>query len=202
MELNESTYITSSSGFTAKIEYSGRGWVSGKKNSFTAVLYPTGKEKKILYNVRGQWNKSFEIREGSSKSGALIETFNADASPTVPLKIAPLDQQDPMESRRAWSKVAAAIAVGDMDTTGIEKSKIENEQRALRLKEQSEGRTWDRRYFSKVEKDPMLDKLSPVIGLNPEADKTGGIWRFDEAKAAVAKARASGSLVESAPSEL
>lgn len=95
-----------------------------------------------------------------------------------------------MESRRAWSKVAAGIAAGDMDSTGIEKSKIENEQRAMRLKETEEGRTWERRYFTKVESDPLLSSLAPKIDLQIEADKTGGIWRFDEKKAEAVKAKA------------
>merc|ERR1712046_460203 len=65
VELNDKTYITSSSGYTAKIDYSGKGWLSGKKNSFTAVMYPTGKEREILYSITSQWTKSFEIREGA-----------------------------------------------------------------------------------------------------------------------------------------
>lgn len=188
VELNGQTYITSSSGFTAKIDYSGKGWLSGKKNTFSATLYPSDNEKDTLYTITGQWNKSFEIREGSSKHGALIESYDAEASKTTPLEVAPIETQDPMESRRAWSKVAAGIAVGDMDTTGVEKSKIENEQRALREKEKAEGRTWERRYFSKVESDPLLETLGPLIGLAIEADKTGGIWRFDEKKAEALKA--------------
>lgn len=182
VELNDKTYITSSSGFTAKIDYSGRGWVSGKKNSFTATLYPTGKESSILYTVTGQWNKTFEVREG--KKGAVIDQYDAEASKVTPLTIAPLEEQDPLESRRAWSKVAAAIAIGDMDITGIEKSKIENDQRALRAKEREDGTTWERRYFSNVETDALLDSLAPKIDLLVEADKTGGIWRFDEKKTA------------------
>ena len=55
VELNDKTYITSSSGFTAKIDYSGKGWLSGKKNSFTATLYRTGEEKDTLYTITGQW---------------------------------------------------------------------------------------------------------------------------------------------------
>lgn len=88
-----------------------------------------------------------------------------------------------MESRRAWSKVAAGIAVGDMDVTGAEKTKIEVAQRALRQKEKSEGRIWERRYFSLVERDTVLKELGPAINVTPEADKTGGLWRYDEAKA-------------------
>ena len=183
VELNDKTYISSSSGYTAKIDYSGKGWLSGKKNSFTATLYPTGKEKDTLYTVTGQWTKTFEITEGASKKGSVVDSYDAEATPTTPLTIAPLEEQDPMESRRAWSKVAAGIAVGDMDLTGAEKTKIEVSQRELRQQEKAEGRTWERRYFSLVESDPVLNKLGPTIGVTPEADKTGGIWRYDEAKA-------------------
>jgi len=181
VELNDKTYITISSGFTAKIDYSGKGWLSGKKNSFTATLYPTGKERETLYTVTGQWNKSFEIVKG--KKGTVIETYDAEASAITPLIVAPIEEQDPMESRRAWQKVAAGIAVGDMDATGAEKSKIEVSQRELRVQEKSEGRNWTRRYFSLVENDPILTKLGPAIGVTPEAEKTGGVWRFDQAKA-------------------
>ena len=183
VELNDKTYITSSSGYTAKIDYSGKGWLSGKKNSFTAMMYPTGKEKEVLYTVTGQWTKTFEIFDSSSKNKTAIDTYDAEAVPTTPLTIAPVEEQDLMESRRAWSKVAAGIAVGDMDITGVEKTKIEVSQRELRQKEKTEGRTWERRYFSLVENDPTLTTLGPTIGLLTEADKTGGVWRFDEAKA-------------------
>lgn len=192
VELNDKTYITSSSGFTCKIDYSGKGWLSGKKNSFVATMFPTGKEKDTLYTVTGQWTKAFEIREGGSKNGRLIDSYDAEATPTTPLIIAPIEEQDPLESRRAWANVAAGIAKGDMDYTGIEKSKIENAQRALRVKEKAEGRVWERRYFSQVESDLVLDNLGPVIGLSPDADKTGGIWRFDKNKAAAASAKANG----------
>ncbi|PSS20098.1 hypothetical protein M430DRAFT_57989 [Amorphotheca resinae ATCC 22711] len=182
VELNDSTYITSTSGFTAKIDFSGKGWLSGKKNSFTATMYPTGKEKDILYTVNGQWTKSFDIIEGHSKSGTVIDTYDADAHPPTPLTVAPIEEQDPLESRRAWAKVAAGIAEGNMEVTGAEKTKIEVAQRELRQREKEEGRTWVRRYFSQVDSDPILDHLGPIIGMSPETDKTGGIWRFDEGK--------------------
>jgi hypothetical protein len=180
--LNDKTYITSSSGYTAKIDYSGKGWLSGKKNTFSASLYPTGKEKDVLYSVTGQWNKSFEIFKG--KKGSAIDTYNAETNPITPLQIAPVEEQDPLESRKAWAKVAQGIASGDMDLVGAEKTKIEVSQRELRVQEKNEGRIWERRYFSNVEACPKLTELAPLIGLAPDADKTGGIWRFDEKKAA------------------
>ena len=195
VELNDKTYITSSSGYTAKIDYSGKGWLSGKKNSFTATMYPTGKEREVLYTITGQWTKTFEIIEGAKK-GNVVDTYDAEASATTPLTIAPIEEQDPYESRRAWQKVAAGIAIGDMDITGEEKTKIEEEQRLLRRQEKAEGRIWERRYFSLVENDTILESLGPAIGLLPEADKTGGIWRFDETKASAVPSKKTSEKTE------
>jgi hypothetical protein len=194
IELEGATYITSSTGYTAKIDYAGKGWISGKKNSFTASLYPTGKEKDVLYSVAGQWTKDFQIHSGSAKHSGkdtLIESYIPAKNPTSKLIVAPIEQQHPLESRRAWSKVAAAIAKSDLDTVSIEKAKIENAQREMRNKEKAEGRVWQRRYFSVSTDAPdkVLTTLGPVVGVpdHGDADKTGGLWRFDPVKAEKAK---------------
>ncbi len=154
--------------------------MSGKKNSFNAVLYPDGREKDVLYTIDGQWSEAFVIKDGKTKK--VVDSYTAKSNPTTPLTIAPIEEQDPLESRRAWSRVAAAIQKGDMDTTGAEKSTIEHQQRELRKKEQQEGREWERRYFSRVEKDAVFDALAPKIGEKSEPEKTGGMWRWDEEK--------------------
>ncbi|KAL9126343.1 MAG: hypothetical protein Q9217_004589 [Psora testacea] len=191
VELNSCTYITSSSGYIARIDYSGKGWLSGKKNSFVATLSPIGREKEVLYTVEGQWTDSFTIKAGGGSglkkhSAEPIETYNAKASKTTPLIVPPLDQQDPYESNRAWQHVAAGIQKGDMDTVHIEKSKIENTQRELRRKEQAEGREWPRRFFKRLQgdRDEVFEKLAKPCGERIEAEKTGGVWRFDERKKA------------------
>lgn len=189
IELDGASYITSSTGFTAKIDYSGKGWIGGKKNSFTATLYPTGKEKDVIYNCSGQWTKAFEIHSGPVKSNSsknLIETWDPTNNPTSDLIVAPIEEQHPLEARRAWANVAAGIAKGDMDYVGKEKNKIEQAQRAMRKKEQSEGREWERRYFTALtEPDKTFEALASHVGLNPngDADKTGGLWRYDAVKA-------------------
>ncbi|KAL8697675.1 MAG: hypothetical protein Q9201_007008 [Fulgogasparrea decipioides] len=189
VELNGCTYISSSSGYVSKIDYSGKGWVSGKKNSFTAVMYPTGKEKDVLYSVEGQWPESFTIREGGGKHGNVIDTFNARTQPITPLIVPPLSQQDPWEANKAWEKVITAITKGDMDTTNAEKSKLENAQRELRRKEQSEGREWQRRFFSRGDRaEEWWEKLARgCAGERIECEKTGGVWRFDKEKAESAR---------------
>lgn len=183
VELNSKSYITSSSGYTAKIDYSGKGWISGKRNSFIATLYPSDKtEKDAVYSIDGQWTDQFTIRKGSCKSKDVIDTYDAKSNKTTPLSVAPVEQQGELESRRAWQKVAQAIARGDMDTTGREKSLIENQQRELRRKEREDGREWERRYFTKAEQWPVFEKLAKVIEEPVEADKTNGVWNFDNSK--------------------
>ncbi|KAK3382001.1 hypothetical protein B0H63DRAFT_435556 [Podospora didyma] len=190
IELDGASYITSSTGFTAKIDYSGKGWLSGKKNSFTASLFPTGKEKDVIFNVSGQWTKNFEIHSGAAKHNgkdSLVGSWDPAQQPTTKLIVAPIEAQHPLESRRAWAGVATGIAKGDMEAVGQEKAKIENAQREMRAKEKAEGRMWQRRYFGVQAgaPDPVLTRLGPAVGLaeHGDADKTGGLWRFDSAKA-------------------
>jgi hypothetical protein len=189
VELNKSSTITSTSGYIAKIDYSGKGWMSGKKNSFSATLAKLGAEKSPLYTIEGQWNENFSIKEGSGgKTHKVIDTYTASQTPITKLQVAPVEQQDPRESKRAWKMVADGIRRGDMDTVSAQKSKIENEQREMRKKEKEEGREWQRTFFTAVPNDPLFDQLAKSTGEKIEADKTGGIWRFDPKKAQAAKA--------------
>ncbi|KAK5996631.1 Oxysterol-binding protein-related protein 4 [Cladobotryum mycophilum] len=195
VELDGSSFITSSSGFTARVDYSGKGWLSGKKNTVVATLYPTGNDKEVLYNVTGQWTKEFEIYEGPAKKNCkstLVSKYDATASSQTELEIVSIEKQYPLESRRAWGKVAEAIQKGDMETVAAEKTKIEQAQRNKRTEERNEGKSWERRYFTAVEgEDETLERLGDAVGVpvDGEKDKTGGLWRFDAEKAGKAEAQ-------------
>jgi len=181
VELNRTSYITSSSGYTAKIDYSGKGWVSGKKNSFTAVLYSEGKEKDVIYTVDGQWTDAFTIRDAKTKK--VVDLFDPNVTKTTPLTIASLEEQDELETRRAWQKVAEAISKGDMDTTSYEKTIIENKQREMRKQEKEEGRDWERRFFTRTTKYAVFENLAAKIGESVNDSLTDGVWIFDQEKA-------------------
>lgn len=155
------------------------------------MLYKeTEGEKHPLYTADGQWSNSFKIRDARSKKD--VETFTVTSMKTTPLTVAPFEKQDVYESRRAWRDVAVAIEKGDMDATSVAKTKIEVAQRELRKKEKDQGQEWERRFFKRVnEKDDrtfmrlatMLE-LTQGNGAGIESDRTGGVWRFDEARAA------------------
>ncbi|KAF2724552.1 Oxysterol-binding protein [Polychaeton citri CBS 116435] len=188
VELEGSTYIVSTTGYTSRIDYSGRGWLSGKKNTITATTYPSGKGKSksdIIYTAEGSWTDKFVIKDAKKND---VETYNARNEPKTKLSVAPIEDQDPLETRRAWKKVAEAIQKGDMNTTSAEKSKIENEQRELRKAERAEGREWDRTFFTRAKTLPVFEKLiKDVPGGSLEIDQTNGIWVFDQEKAKNAK---------------
>ncbi|KAL7897480.1 hypothetical protein HDV63DRAFT_368026 [Trichoderma sp. SZMC 28014] len=193
VELDGSTTIVSSSGYSAKIDYSGKGWLSGKKNTVIATVFPTDNEKEVLYNVTGQWTKEFEIYEGPAKKNSkatLVSVYDAAGTAQSELVLEPLEKQHPLESRRAWSKVAEAIQKSDMESVSIEKTKIEQAQRLMRAKETAGNHTWERRYFKAATDDETLTLLGKAAGvpLDGDKDKTGGLWRFDADKAAKADA--------------
>lgn len=196
VELGGLTHIVSSSGYTAKIDYSGKGWLSGKKNSFTATLFKSGHEKSPIYSVDGQWSDAFSLKEGEGKKAKEIASFKPSDIKLSKLVVAPIEEQDVFESRRAWGNVAKAVEKGDMNATSAYKSRIEQAQRALRKKEQDEHRIWQRVFFSQPQdaqpEEQLFQSLAKSItgpsgweGIAPE--KTNGVWRFDDEKASKAQ---------------
>lgn len=177
IELSKASYIQSSSGFTAKVNYSGRGWLGGKKTSFTATLYREGQPKDVLYTLDGQWAHTFTIIE--AKTQRRLETFDGNKHATTPIRIAPLEKQDPLESRRAWHSVTSAIVGGNMELVSIEKAKLEHRQRELRKRERAEGTEWKCRCFDKAASDSVVATLGSKIQYKSEVDKTGGMWRLN-----------------------
>jgi hypothetical protein len=183
-ELSGTTYIRSSSGYTMKIDYKSKGWVSGTRNSFTASMFHDDHEGEPLYVAEGQWNGEFSIKRCNTQE--VVEKFNIDSLPRTPLQVAPVEHQHPLESRRAWQHVANAIHRGDIFAVGHEKTKIENEQREMRKREKAEGREFPRRYFSKAAEDPVAERLADGMkgetSMRGEMDGHHGIWIWDEKK--------------------
>lgn len=116
-----------------------------------------------------------------------METYDPIVTKTTPLTVAPIEEQDDFETRRAWKKVADAIVQGDMDTTSYEKSIIENRQRAMRKQEREEGREWERRFFSRTEDYSLFKTLASKVGEPINDALTNGVWIFDAEKASAAK---------------
>jgi len=174
-------YIVSSSGYTTKITFSGKGWLRGKKNSFVASLYADGREAEPLYTAEGQWTGSFTIKD--ARTDTVVETYDASTSveKLTAVSVSPIEEQDPMESRRLWRKFALAMENRDMGGVSAEKNRIEVRQREMRKEEESQGRKWETRYFSQTAVvDPRIEALGKKAGFRVEPELTGGVWVFDE----------------------
>ncbi|KAI1375483.1 Oxysterol-binding protein [Hypoxylon crocopeplum] len=178
-ELSGVSYIRSSSGHTSRINYSCKGWLKGKSNSFTATLYADHDEDNPLYVLEGQWSDSYTIKNAKGK---ILDTVNLASLQRTPLQVAPIESQHPLESRRAWKQVVDAIHANDIFAVGHEKSKIENAQRALRRQEKDAGETWKGRYFTQVEEDPIAERLSIKSKAGPADAQDRMIWKFDDGK--------------------
>jgi len=170
IELAESSYIASSTGYLSTIEYSGRGYFSGKAHTFKATVTRPGFSDSgvvpTLYTFEGQWDSiSRDKRTGREFTNVLSPKEEVTVNP-IPV------QEDAFESRRLWEKVATGIRTGDFETASREKSKIENEQRQMRKDEAAKGEKWQLKHFVKVESDPDYEKLGRLFKATPPTEDT------------------------------
>ena len=181
-ELGGTCHIISSTGFVSEINFSGQGFFSGTRNHFEAKMYrTTDKTKSPLHLLSGQWSGKFTITDLNTKED--VVNCVVDASPVAPLQIPNIANQDPWETRRAWKDVLAALRKGNIQTIITQKTKLEDAQRAMRKEEAAKGIKWEPKFFSSKEDDAVFRKLAAVTGWQLYAEKTKGVWRFDEEKA-------------------
>ncbi|KIP01337.1 hypothetical protein PHLGIDRAFT_32558 [Phlebiopsis gigantea 11061_1 CR5-6] len=162
IELTETSYIQSSTGWLSTIEYKGKGYFSGKSHQFKALLTPPGSNN-ARRTFEGLWHTT-------SKDVGSGELFTDVQGPKEEVSVASLDEQDEWESRRLWSAVAKGIREGDFETASREKSKIENEQRQRRRDELAADTTWPLKHFDHIDSDPVYEELGRLFKANPPAE--------------------------------
>ncbi|KAF1966174.1 hypothetical protein BU23DRAFT_487434, partial [Bimuria novae-zelandiae CBS 107.79] len=178
-ELVSNNSIISSNGIISEIKFGGKsllGFGGGSKNSFEARIYRTSAPKDNLYTAKGSWNGSFSIID--TRSGQEGEQYDVNAEASVPITVADLLEQDPWESRRAWSAVVEALRRGDMQGTAHAKFEIEEGQRQMRRDEKARGEYWEPLFFQRLENDPVFDKLSSADKNFFTVDPEGGVWKI------------------------
>lgn len=184
-ETNGTWYIPSTSGYMSVIKFTGgKGFFGGgQKHEFSAALYHEDEgEKKPLYTIHGCWNSEFTIRD--ERTGADVETFNVNQMLTeLPdMQIAPIEEQDPWESRRAWHETVAAINAGEMKSVTEAKSDVEQGQRDMRKDEQKNGVKWTPLFYVNADRHDVVQQLMaklPGADFAKIRDSTNGIWLFD-----------------------
>ncbi|KAF9579686.1 Oxysterol binding protein [Lunasporangiospora selenospora] len=139
VELSGTTYIVSSAGMYAAIEYSTKGYFSGEKHSFKATLKPLSGDGAPFYITKGTWSGASEVKKGND--GDWETFFDAQEDKSVPPELKPVSEMDEKESLKLWTKVTKAINEKDYGTASKEKSQIEEAQRALARARKEKGET-------------------------------------------------------------
>ncbi|OCF33954.1 oxysterol binding protein [Kwoniella heveanensis BCC8398] len=154
IELTDTNAIQSSTGYTAQIDYKGKGYFTGKTHSFKAAITAGNK---TVQTYEGQWTgKSFI---GGSKSHLFLDT----TGPKEEVSVKNVEQQTEWESRKLWVNVAKGIRTGNYDEAGKDKTRIENEQRQRRKDEAAGNTTWSHLHFDHVDSDPDYQMLSALL---------------------------------------
>ncbi|KAI0729684.1 hypothetical protein C8Q72DRAFT_827296 [Fomitopsis betulina] len=164
IELSETSYIQSSTGWLSTIEYKGKGYFSGKSHSFKAGLSPPG-TLTPKHTFEGTWHQTSK----DVRTGAL---FTDVTGPKEEVTTKEVEDQDEWESRRLWRWVAKGIRDGDFDAASKEKSKIENEQRQRRKDEAAAGTSWQLKHFDHIDSDPIYERLGKLFKANPPTEDT------------------------------
>ncbi|KAF4439564.1 hypothetical protein F53441_12550 [Fusarium austroafricanum] len=179
-ELDGPAYITSTSRYLTKINFHGKGRFGfGQKNQVFAEVFAPNDRDHPLYRITGQWTGELTIQDSSKNT---LEEFHVDRVPISPLKVAPIEEQTPWESRRAWGKVTQAIKQQNFEKVYAHKSALEASQRRRRLEEERKGDEWKRLFFTQSPKgDETIESLVKMVPEKPESldfTKMNGAWRF------------------------
>ncbi|KAH7924351.1 Oxysterol-binding protein [Leucogyrophana mollusca] len=163
IELAETSYIQSSSGWLSTIEYKGKGYFSGKSHSFKATVTPPAHVSVTPHVIEGTWHTT-------SKDAQTAATFHDVTTAKEEVTVVPIDQQSEWESRRLWHGVAKGIREGDFESAAKDKSRIENEQRQRRKDEAAAGTMWELKHFTHIDSDPVYERLGKLFKANPATE--------------------------------
>ncbi|CAG8535797.1 6516_t:CDS:2 [Paraglomus brasilianum] len=170
VELSGTSYIQSQN-YNIRIDFSGKGWISGEKHSFTGVIRSNDSTDPLL-TATGVWDGKSTLENHLDRKKTPF--FNVAKPKTEPI-IAPEDEQDPIESRRLWRYVANAINEGDFATASQLKAEIEQRQRD----KVKNGEETILRFFDWVENDTVKNNLEELIS-GPRDDRyvERGSWIY------------------------
>lgn len=168
-ELEGTVYIVGNNGISSEVEFVGKGWLSGKKNSFKAKVFEEGKggKKEVIFKVEGQWQGgSWKVTDAKGKAlGSEVDTDGTLVLERVTSK--PVAEQGQFESGRLWEKAVEAIKRGDMPSVKNEVDKVVAANQAAK-----EPRLFKQARWTEVEE--LLGKFGQAI----QKEETKGIWRW------------------------
>ncbi|GAA5836832.1 hypothetical protein JCM9279_007673 [Rhodotorula babjevae] len=162
----------------AIVEYREESWISRPRFALEGVVYESfagedgGDDKlyakikqvpkeRVVGTLEGNWRG--EIRW--KKAGETASTTLVDLLPlaVAPKTVAPLDEQDELETRRVWAPVIDALHKKDFSTASREKQRIEQVQRDKAEERKKKGESYVPRFFKPEPEDVSTWDGRPVL---------------------------------------
>ncbi|KAL0143469.1 oxysterol binding protein [Mucor lusitanicus] len=185
LELGDaSTVRCVSSDLICEMDFQTKGFFSGQPNSVVGKIKRESTQE-ILYEISGQWSgelfiKKYTPPEKSSIGGLLSLTKKStkeDEKPDLmvdvrdyvkyPLQVP--EHQEEKESRRLWAKLTEGLMANNQDMATDEKTKVEDEERALRKDREAKNIEWKPRFFDVDGDDYKFKGLDKLDFKNPQA---------------------------------
>ncbi|KAG0379585.1 hypothetical protein BGX24_012620 [Mortierella sp. AD032] len=148
------------------LEFKVKGFFSGSYNGLAGKIKRESTNE-TLYEISGKWSDEIILKKGTKKE-VLFDAKTAKINPKI---IAPEDQQESNESRRLWSKLTGALRVNNQDLATVEKSKVEDAQRASTKEREEGGLPHIPRYFESDGKGNFDIKLKNISSDPQEAKR-------------------------------
>ncbi|UZJ54407.1 hypothetical protein CBS101457_003727 [Exobasidium rhododendri] len=166
IELSHASHICSSTGYLATINYSGKGYFSGKAHCFKSTISPVSQPSHALYTIEGEWSGVSKFK-GASPSKGKDAVFWEATSEREEIDVEPIEKQGEMESRKVWQKTAEGIRSQNYDAASKDKTRIENEQRQKRKDELAQSTPHQLEHFVHVDDDKEYAHLIGQFGGKP-----------------------------------
>ncbi|KDE05084.1 hypothetical protein MVLG_04524 [Microbotryum lychnidis-dioicae p1A1 Lamole] len=164
--ISECTYITQRGGpktsnkhYRAIISYPDEAWLSKAKFLVEGVIYSCegdeGEEEftkvkqvpvgRIVATFNGCWRGQIRYTLTGQEDSKLL----VDMVPLLvaPKSVAPIEQQDPLETRKVWDDVSQALLRKDFSTAGKNKRALEQRQRDNAEARKKSGEVYTPRFF-------------------------------------------------------
>lgn len=164
-ELGDHMYLKCpKTGLEADIDFKTKGFISGTYNAIEGFIYDT-KTSAELFKITGKWDETIWIKDLETGDTKLL--FDTTTARVCPPKVRPIDEQTENESRRLWQPTILALSKRDHESATEEKSKVENEQRAIAKRRAERGEKFHPRYFRRTnEADREFEGLEYVLGID------------------------------------
>ncbi|KAI7871834.1 hypothetical protein BDF14DRAFT_1718231 [Spinellus fusiger] len=158
VELYGTSYVQSSSGFHAAIEYTTKGWISGELHHFKASVVADSLAGPTV--IEGQWTAKSTITVHKGKAEPFLDLTHLPKPEPI---VKTIEEQGALESRKVWQKVSDALRAGDYMTASTEKATIENQQRTERKERSLNSHEWEPKYFKSVPGEEAYGDLRQKI---------------------------------------